>query len=339
MKKINVGVVGVGIFGVNHIKALKNDEYANLTCFVDLNEETVKKVEEEYSIKGYTSLEEMLEKEDLDAVTIATPDHLHVEPALQAIEKGKHVLIEKPIATTIEDAETIMAAAEKHNVRVAVDFHKRWDPASINMKNRIDDNTLGRLIRGYMNMDDIIDVPMNWLKWSAQSSPAHFLGIHCYDLIRWYMGCEATEVYAKGHKTVLKEKGIDTYDNIQAFITFENGCIWTVETSWIYPNEFPKANDGRTSLLGEFGLIRNNSQNRGTELYTNETTSTPNVYFLNEFKGETVGFGVQPIKDFAKDIVLNKPFLADGYDGIEAAKIDEAVHRSVRENKAIQIER
>ncbi len=67
-------------------------------------------------------------------------------------------------------------------------------------------------------MDDIIDVPTKWFNWADQSSPVHFLGTHCYDLIRWYMGCEVTEVYAVGTKEFLKSKGVDTYDPINDFV-------------------------------------------------------------------------------------------------------------------------
>ncbi|MCG4878101.1 hypothetical protein L0N00_16865, partial [Eggerthella lenta] len=67
-------------------------------------------------------------------------------------------------------------------------------------------------------MDNIYDVAINWLNWSSSSSPVHFVGTHCYDLIRWYMGCEVVQVYAVGHKGILKEKGIDTYDSITAIL-------------------------------------------------------------------------------------------------------------------------
>lgn len=89
-------------------------------------------------------------------------------------------------------------------------------------------------------MDDIIDVPTEWFNWADKSSPVHFLGTHCYDQVRWYMGCEVEEVYAVGTKKVLKARGVDTYDSIQATLKMENGCYWTVENSWILPKGFAK---------------------------------------------------------------------------------------------------
>jgi len=221
---------------------------------------------------------------------------------MKAIGAGKHALTEKPMALSVKECMAIIEAAKKNKVRVGIDFHKRWDPAAITVKNEIASGKFGQVMRGYMSMDDIIDVPVRWLSWAHLSSPAFFLGVHCYDLIRWYMQCEAVKVFAKGHKNMLKGRGIDTYDNIQALITFENGAVWVVENSWILPGSFPKSNDGRTFILGTNGYVRIDSQNRGVEIFTEEKATTPNSYFLNKINEKPFGFGVQPVDDFVENI-------------------------------------
>ena len=129
MKVMNVAVVGAGIYGINHVNAYTWNPNTNLVAVCDLNK------------------------------SIATPDAFHMDPALAAIRHGKPILVEKPLATTSEDAKKILAEAEKYNVRVAVDYHKRWDPAAINVRNELQNEESGTPIRGYMCMDDIIDVP------------------------------------------------------------------------------------------------------------------------------------------------------------------------------------
>lgn len=339
MNKLNVAVVGAGIYGINHVNAYLSNPNVNLAAVCDLNEDLRRKIEEQYQVKTYARTEDMLESEDIDAVSIATPDCYHAAPALQAISHGKHVLIEKPLATTLEDARAIIAAAEKENVRVAVDYHKRWDPASIQIKNELSKPGAGKAIRGYMSMDDIIDVPTKWFNWADQSSPVHFLGTHCYDLIRWYMECEVTEVYAVGTKEYLKSKGVDTYDTIQAFLTFENGCHWTVENSWILPTGFAKNNDGHTQILTTNSLLRVDSQNRGVEIYDDFKCRTPNYCFMQMFEGRPVGFGYDPINDFVRCLQNDLPFIADAKDGLEAEKIAEAVHKSVETASVVKIEK
>jgi predicted dehydrogenase len=339
MSALKVAVVGAGIYGINHVRAYEWNPNVELVSVCDLNLELRERLGAEYGVKTYSNLRDMLSKEDLDAVSIATPDFAHAEPALEAIKSGRDVLIEKPLATTLEDARVIITAAKENGVRVAVDYHKRWDPAAIQLKNELAKPGTGRPVRGYMNMDDIIDVPTKWFIWSHSSSPVHFLGTHCYDQIRWYMGCEVTEVYAVGTKEILKSRGIDTYDTVQTFLKMENGCYWTVETGWIYPEGFAKNNDGRTQILCENALLRADSQNRGVEIFDREKCRTPNSYFQQEFNGRPFGFGVEPINDFIRCLVSGEPFIADASDGLEAEKIAEAVHKSVETGAKVTIER
>lgn len=340
MEKMRVAVIGAGIYGSNHLKAFSCDEQTDLVAVCDLNPALRKKVSAEYGVHTYDNVEEMLKAEKLDAVTVATPDCYHAAPALAAIRRGLPVLIEKPLATTLGDARRIIAEAKSHNVRVAIDYHKRWDPASISLKNELAKPGCGAPIRGYMSMDDIIDVPTKWFKsWSKNSSPVHFLGTHCYDLIRWYMSCEVSEVYAVGRKGYLSGMGFDTYDTVSAFLTLENGCTWTVENSWILPDGFSKNNDGRTQIITEHEMLRVDSQYRGVEIYNNEKYGTPNYCFMQEFNGRAVGFGYDPMRDFVRCLRSGEPFLADANDGLEAEKIAEAVHKSVETGGKVAIAR
>ncbi|MDR0615957.1 MAG: Gfo/Idh/MocA family oxidoreductase [Synergistaceae bacterium] len=339
MKRLKTAVVGAGIYGINHLQAYKHSADAELTAVCDINPQIRERVGAEYGIRTYSRVEDMLEREDIDAVSIATPDCFHAAPAIAAIMSGKDILIEKPLATTLSDARAIISAAREFGARVAVDYHKRWDPAAIQIRNELSKPSAGKPIRGYMNMDDIIDVPTKWFSWSRNSSPAHFLGTHCYDQIRWFMGCEVTEVYAVGTKELLKSKGIDTYDTVQAFLKMENGCWWTVETGWIYPSGFAKNNDGRTQILCENALLRSDSQNRGVEIFDGTKYGTPNPYFMRESDGHPFGFGIEPINDFIRCLLDNKPFIADARDGLEAEKIAEAVHKSLETGTKVMIER
>lgn len=329
MEKLKVAVVGVGIYGIHHVDVYKQNPFVELVAVCDFSEEIRKQAQEKYGVKTYASLSEMLANEELNAVSIATPDHLHAEPAIECINQGIDVLIEKPLATTVKDCEMIVEAAEKNNVRVAVDFHKRWDPAAIYTFNQLNESEDSYPIRGYMNMDDSIDVPTKWFKWGNASDPIDFLGVHCVDLMRWYMGCEVTEVYSVGSKKLLPSLGVDTYDSVQSIITFENGCTWTLENSWILPSGFAKANDSRTAILTSEKYIRINNQNRGVEMVDSEKTHTPNVFFFNDFNNRVVGFGADPINSFIDSLIDGSDFVADVYDGLQAAKVTEGIHQSL----------
>lgn len=339
MEKLKVAVVGAGIYGQNHLNAFTWNPNADLVAVCDLNPVITEKVAKEYNVQTFNDIEDMLNSVDIDVVAVATPDPYHKDPTLAAIRHGKHVLVEKPLATNSEDAYEIIEAANKAGVRVMVDYHKRWDPASIAVKNKLNEELCGKPVRGYMRMDNIYDVALNWLSWSSKSSPVHFVGTHCYDLIRWYMGCEVTQVYAVGHKGILQSKGVDTYDTITAILEFENGCTWTVENAWILPDGFAKADDGCTEILCENTMIRVDSQKRGVEFFDSNKLSTPNVCFIQNYKGRYQGFGIDPINDFVNCIQNDIPFIADMYDGLEAELIAEAVHKSADTHQVVKIER
>ena len=111
MKPLQVAVIGAGIYGQNHLNAYKWNPNANLVAICDKNAEVAERAAREYGAKAYTDMEEMLQKESIDAVSIATPDPYHKEPVLTAIRYGKDVLVEKPLATTSTDAYAIIQAA------------------------------------------------------------------------------------------------------------------------------------------------------------------------------------------------------------------------------------
>ncbi|GAA0107902.1 MULTISPECIES: Gfo/Idh/MocA family protein [Clostridium] len=336
MAKLKSGVVGAGIYGLHHVKTYLFNDDIEKVVFCDLNKDLREKVEKEYNIKGYESVSDMLDNEDLDIVSIATPDPYHFEPAKLVIERGIDVLIEKPLATSVEECEELVRLAKEKNVRVAVDFHKRWDPAYIAIKDEAKKEESGKFIRGYMSLDDVIDVPMKWFNWAHKSSPAWFLGVHCYDIIRFITDSEVKEVFAVGNKGLLESKGIDSYDSVQAILKMEDGSNWVVENSWIIPNGFPKANDGQLVILTENRYFKNESY-RGLNYYTPNTPKIPNYIFMDYKNGKASGFGLDPIKDFIKDVKSGNKFIADEIDGLKATLIAAAVHKSLETGEVVKL--
>lgn len=337
MTKLKAAVVGAGIYGSHHMNAYKHSLITDLVAVCDFNKELGEKRSREYNIKHYTDLQQLIDIEKPDVISIVTPDPYHYEPTKIAIENGIHVLVEKPLTIDVKEAEELLVLAKKHHVRIAVDFHKRWDPAVVGTKLELEKSDTGRIIRGYMSMDDIIDVPINWLYWSQQSSPAYFLGVHCYDVIRFLSNQEVHKVFAVGQKGILSSQGLECYDSIQAMLVMEDGSSWTVDNCWTLPNSFPKSNDGRATILTENKFIRIDSQDRGLEIFSPQKTSTPNSYFISYRNGKATGFGIDPIDDFAQAIRDNTPFIADDYDGIQATKIAVAVHKSLETQKIVTI--
>jgi predicted dehydrogenase len=209
-----------------------------------------------------------------------TPDHLHRDRRA-ARAAGKHVLVEKPLDVTVEGAEAMVRAARAAGVLLQVDFHKRYDPDHQAIERRVRAGDLGDVLYGNVHMEDRIEVPAEWFpRWAAASSPAWFLGVHFYDLVRWILRSEATTVYAPGTKnTLLRDRGIDTFDCVNAKIDFANGAAFSFDTSWVLPREFEAIVNQGLRIVGTKGVFECDSQDRGTRSCIGGEGMPPNNNF------------------------------------------------------------
>ncbi len=351
---VRVGVIGGGIWGNYHLMAAKELEAqgkVDLAAVSTRTEKSAARQSKAFGIKGYTDYKAMIEKEKLDAVTIATPDHLHREMSIYAMEQGKHVLVEKPMDLTTSGCQAMVNLAEKNQLLLQVDFHKRYDPNNIDARNRVRAGNIGDLQYAYAYMEDKIIVPSEWLAgWAAHSSPFWFIGVHKYDIVRWITGREAISVLAYGRKGMLKEMGIDTYDSVSAFILMDGGMTCTIDVNWILPKQFEAVVNQGLRLIGSKGIIEIDAQDRGLRYcLKSDGNQTPN--FSAIFAEETVfgwksvkGYFVDPIKNF----LLNVRFLKSGgsldrlsgrypsgHDGLKVTRVAEAVERSMREGNVV----
>lgn len=235
-KTLAAGVIGLGILGSQHADFLHQHAAARVVAVADIRPEAAEKVAARVGAQSYTDYREMLRQHALDLVVVATPDPLHREPILAALEAGvPNIITEKPMATTLEDGLAIYDAVERHRARLFVNFANRAAPLDIATRYVIQQGLLGRVVYGESRLDDNISVPTQmWGQrtkdWAAGSSTAHFLLSHVVDLLRWYFApAEVREVYAISQREVLGYTP-DVYD---AFLTFDTGMKVRVKAEWI----------------------------------------------------------------------------------------------------------
>ena len=269
MERVKMAVVGAGIWGENHAMAFATYPIVDLVCICDLDGAKAKALAEKAGCDWTTDIEEVANS-DIVAVGIATPDYAHKAPALRLIEAGKHVLIEKPLATKVAEAREIVAAAEAKGVKLMVDFQLRWHPHYMGAKAVMESGELGRPVMGYARLSDTIHVPTEMLAWGGGSGPEWFLFPHTMDVTRWILEQEPKEIYAKGRKDVLADLGIDAWDGGQALVEFET-CIMTFETCWIIPNSYP---DGGRQQIHPLRLARAASSSTARPASRSRATAT-----------------------------------------------------------------
>jgi len=355
---VKVAIIGVGKFGTNILNAFtqaQKDGVCTLVAICDVSEKTLKAQTGKYKVKGYADYKEMLDKEDVDGVAIATPDPFHREPVLHAAGLKKHIFVEKPMDLTVAGCKEMIDAAKKNNVLLQVDFHKRYDPYHREVCKNVRTGKFGTIEYGYVHMEDRIEVPSVWFpSWAPKSSPMWFLGIHFIDLMRWILQANGRRVYATGKKLKLREMGVDTYDSVNAFVEFENGTTVTFDTSWIIPLKFEAVVNQGFRLVGTKGVVECDTQDRGTRVCTEEKgNETYNMGFLLEAtdrqgKPYYTGYGIESINDFVYNIdhlkkggsisdLRKRAVSALGEDGLEATRIAVAAHESLTTGKIINL--
>lgn len=355
--KARVGIIGGGIWGKYHLQAAKQLEAEGLVHLAAIAARTQKTADEraaEFGIRPYTDYRQMIEQEDLQAVCVVTPDHLHREMSLYAIERGLHVMVEKPMDMTTAGCLDMVRAAEAAGVLLQVDFHKRYDPYNIDMMRQVQSGKIGEPYYAYAYMEDKLIVPSEWLAgWAASSSPFWFIGVHKYDLVRWITGREAVQVFAHGYKGKLQDMGIDTYDAVSASILMQDGMTCTIHANWIVPNGFEAFVNQGLRLIGREGLVEIDSQDRGLRFAsTSNGMATPN---LGAIFAEDSVFGWRAVKgyfvDAIKDFLLNVVFLGSGgkleqlagrypsgWDGLRVTQVAEAVDTSMATGGPVEVE-
>jgi predicted dehydrogenase len=333
-EKVRIGIVGAGIWGSNHALALASHPRGSLQLICDRDEARARALAEKHGCRWTTRIED-LARSDVEAVTIATPDHLHRDPAVAMLEAGKHVLVEKPLATTVADGRAIVAAAEKAGVKLMVDFHARWHPLFMGAKSYVERGDLGTPVMAYARLSDTIWVPTEMLSWGGRSGPEWFLFPHTMDVVRWIICRDPVEVYAKGHRGVLQGRGIDCWDAVQALVEFEGGAFATFETSWIVPNSYTNVVDNRLSLYGDKGGL--------------ELRNEPNLWvftdrFHTPFASESVtrygkawGFQYESIRYFIDCVADGVTPEAGGRDGLMVTATIEATLKSLAERRPVKI--
>lgn len=342
MNQIGFGVIGTGIVGgAWHAYAYSRSPGAKLVAVCDLNEQRAHEMAKKYGASEvYTDYHKLLENPDIKAVSIATPDFAHREIAVAAAEAGKHMLVEKPLATTVEDAEAIVKAARKAGVKLMVDFHNRVSPPFANAKQAIQNGVLGKPVYIYAHLSNTTYVPTRMLPWASQSSALWFLASHTTDLAHWLLDDEPKRVYAVSRSGILKEMGVDTQDFHVAIVEFKNGGVVTLENAWILPETEPNVFNFKFELLGSKGSIYiNTSDHRTIQKFTTDNASLPDVLGIT-FGGDAPrmsGFVLEAISQFVDAVVDDRPLLATGEDGLVVTRVLSAITESARTGHPVDL--
>jgi len=335
--KLGFGIIGLGIWGETHAKTYADYPQVDLVKVCDLRADRARKIAKQYGARGYcTDYREVLADDTIQAVSIVTPDFAHTDVAIAAAKAGKHILVEKPLATSVADCQKIIAAARKAGVKLMVDFHNRFNPPIANSKTAIEKGELGDMRLMTIRLNDTIAVPTDWLSWAGRSSVLWFLGSHCVDVIRWLFADEVKRVFAVSRSDVLKRRGVNTPDFFQAILEMKRGGVASLENCWIVSKSAPVVFDFKLELIGSDGTIYLDlSHHRAMQKYTKAAASYPDVMCLPTVHGKPLGFCVESIRHFIECVIHDREPIVTGEDGLAATKVLCAIQESAQQGAPV----
>lgn len=347
-EQVGFGVIGTGVWGETHLKAYSSAPQIKLVAVCDKNEQLGRRRAEQYGAESFTTdYREVLANPEIKAVSVVTPDLLHREIAIAAAEAGKHVLIEKPMATKVEDCQAIIEAARANGVTIMVDFHNRFNPSFVALKNAIKAGQMGEPQMMSLRLNDTIYVPTGMLSWGGDSSVLWFLGSHSVDLVRWLFEDEVERVYCVSRSRVLKARGLDTPDFFHYICELRGGGVAHIENCWIMSNAFPTVADLKCEFIGSEGTaLFSVVKNETVELYSDHPLrpfgSTPQVMFpdtnvVMDVYGKPSGFGIESILYFAQCVIDGtEPFIKPE-DGLQNTRVLLAALESAKTGQPVTV--
>lgn len=241
MKRLRWGVVGCGgIAKKQTIPGILRAYNAECVAVMDRNVENLNAVQEEFNIsKGYTQMEKLLCRDDIDAVYIATPVFCHLEQVKAAADAGKHILLEKPMGITVTEAEEMQDYCNSKGVYLGVGFMMRFHDAHQKIKRLIESEAIGEIVSAYAKFNGW-STPETETLWRQERKKGGGgammdMGIHCIDILQYITGLRAQSVTAVYGNQIFSY--VDVEDAATAVMTMENGAFFTVEANFNIPYE------------------------------------------------------------------------------------------------------
>ncbi|HEY64130.1 MAG TPA: Gfo/Idh/MocA family oxidoreductase [Caldilineae bacterium] len=331
---IRVGIVGMGIRGMMYARAVNESGLGRVEAVCDISERS-RESAKALDIPVYASHQELYERATLDAVIIATPDFAHREPAVDAAARGLHLMIEKPLATSLEDAAAIRDAVRDAGVRCMIAFENRWNPAFVQARAAIARGEVGAVRWINARLNDTIWVPTGMLGWAARSSPGWFLLPHIADLAMWLSGARPRRVYAAGLRGQLSERGVDTWDALHVLVEWEPPMTTVFEVAWTLPESLPNVYDFKFELVGESGALFIDTQDQMVH-QAGERWTYPGT-LVSEIDGRLQGFPIWMTQRWLRGLAEGAD-LEPGVDqGYAVTRLCWAAHRSAEVGEPIEV--
>lgn len=344
--KIKYALIGCGRIATNHIKAVVENGL-QLVAICDILPENMEvllskhALQEDASIKRYTDYKLMLAENEIQLIGIATESGIHAEIALYCIDKGINIIIEKPMAMSINDANEIIKRSEKNGVKVSACHQNRFNIAVQELRKAIESDRFGKLSHGSIhvrwnrNEDYYTQAPWRGT-WEKDGGALMNQCIHGIDLLRWTLGSEIDEVYGVTRQQF--HNYLEAEDVGMAVVKFKNGAVATIEGS---TNVYPKNLEETLYIFGEKGTVKLGGKSTNViDMwdFADENKTDEQNKILNEQTNNVYGNGhISLYADMISAITEDRPPYVDAYAGKAALELVLAIYKSQKDGIPVKL--
>jgi UDP-N-acetylglucosamine 3-dehydrogenase len=330
---MKVAVIGVGSMGYNHLRIYSEMDDIEIVGVSELNSERLQMVGNQFSVRTFTSFEELFEKTKPDAVSITVPTTDHEKVATYALEKGAHVLVEKPISATVEEGKRIINLARKKDRQLMVGHIIRFNPAIQSLKARLENGDLGKIFQVFCRRAGPFPARIRDVGVVIDLAP------HDLDVMRYLTGLNPMRVYAETEQQI----HTDHEDLLFGLLRFPDGITGALEINWLTPTKMRE-----TLVLGEKGLFRVDDLMQDLYFYENPQAVgelwSPFRAVRGVSEGSMTRFSIQrqePLKAeliaFIDAIRKGSMVPVTGEDGLEALRLSLALVESGKTHQVIEV--
>lgn len=327
---LKAAVIGVGSMGRNHARVYRELDGVQLVGVADKNAQAAAKIGSSYSAPDYADYLKLLDEQQPDLVSLAVPTSLHHEFAGELIGRGIHVLIEKPIASTPEQAEDLIAQAQRQGVVLAVGHIERFNPAVMELRRRLREGMAGRIYK--IHAERLSPYPTR----IQDAGVVIDLASHDIDLLRYLIDEPITRLYGE----TLQSINSDREDMFNGLVRFKGGAVGVLDVNWITPTKIR-----RLTVTGARGMFRCDLLSQ--ELFFYENESAPSQWdtlsiLRGVSEGNIIGIRVQrheplaaELSDFVAAVRDSRPPTVTGQDGLETLRVAVQFVRSGKQTEII----
>jgi predicted dehydrogenase len=335
---IKAGIVGLGFMGRRYVEFLDKLDGVEVTAVCDIQKDIAAECAEMTGAQTFAEAEELATSRDVDAVFVCTPEHVHVDVSLAAINAGKAIMIEKPIAHTLEAARSIVAAARAKRSIAMVGHLLRFEPRWAAAKRVIAAGDLGEVVSiTTRRVGNVLDQKV--LK--GRTTIPLYYGVHDLDIVHWFADADATSIFASRRSGALKAVGYDIHDLYTAVLEFENNILATAELGWHVPPNAVSAPTSGITVVGTKGWLHVDQAATGLQYWSEAGQSgvhpVIDVTFWPEVHGVPGGALANELRHFMDCVIDDFEPVITLDDAYEALRLSLAMEAAADQKTLIQL--